>query len=317
MEQGLRRRRFTGFDEYIQSTQGVNHEAIQLTRGTLSLNSEALLTDGFTLTRLHFNRDALVRAARHEGWYGIIVDLTPKTWCGVVVAPGTLRAIAPRREMTTISHGTWGSISINVRRDILAGWSPRVADLLDHDRGVEQSRIDADNAALEQFTTWVDGLFREPAAVSADGEVSLWMTALRDRAGQLAMKMFGDSPSPFPVAVTERIARYDLVMAALEIIHRNDDGRLSVKDLTTALGIGSRALEYAFAMVVGHSPSQYLIAARLTRARGRLRAGNSVTTVAFDHQFENLSRFAHQYTRLFGELPSSTLRDAREAMRKN
>lgn len=320
MEQALSRRHFTGFDEYIELQQGVQTSCVQLTRGPLSLDCETLITDGFMLVRLNFDRDVLVRQARDEGWYGIILDLTPKKWCGIDIAPGSLRAVAPRRETTTISHGRWGTIAINVRRDVLAGWNPQVADMLDSDRGVERSQIDVDKTAMERFASWIDGLFWEPTTVCADGDVSLWMTALRERAGHFAMKMFGDDPAPCPVTMTQRIARYDLVIAALDIVHKHDDNRITVMELAMRLGVGVRALEYAFSSVVGLSPAQYLLAERLSRARGRLRDaalnGDSVTTVAFDHQFENLSRFAFQYTRLFGELPSSTLRSARDALHK-
>ncbi|TXL82373.1 AraC family transcriptional regulator [Vineibacter terrae] len=40
----------------------------------------------------------------------------------------------------------------------------------------------------------------------------------------------------------------------------------------------------------------------------------SITEIAFDYKFGNLSRFGAQYKRLFGERPSDTLRAARSAI---
>ena len=112
------------------------------------------------------------------------------------------------------------------------------------------------------------------------------------------------------------LARYDLALAALRLIHIEAERRITVGDLARELGVGMRAIEYAFDEVVGVSPGRYILADKLNRARHKLmtatKVHENVTTVAFDNRFNNLSRFAMQYARLFDERPSDTLRMARQ-----
>ena len=82
-----------------------------------------------------------------------------------------------------------------------------------------------------------------------------------------------------------------------------------------ALGVSRRWLQLSFNAVLQMSPLAYLRAVRLGCARRMLASGtagvqvkNAVEAFGFWH----LSRFSHDYRHLFGELPSETLRRARE-----
>lgn len=112
-----------------------------------------------------------------------------------------------------------------------------------------------------------------------------------------------------------RAVRDDLALAAIRLIRADDGERASATSIARHLGVTLRALEYAFSMSLGASPSQVILAVRLGRARADLLKPSSpsttVTRVAFAHNFANLSRFAQQYMRLFGERPSQTIRRAR------
>lgn len=87
----------------------------------------------------------------------------------------------------------------------------------------------------------------------------------------------------------------------------------SVGRLARTLGLSSRTLYRAVRRELGASPMALLRRARLAQARFRLASpepGATVSTVALDCGFTHLGRFASQYKRLFGELPSETLRRA-------
>jgi transcriptional regulator GlxA family with amidase domain len=72
---------------------------------------------------------------------------------------------------------------------------------------------------------------------------------------------------------------------------------------------GARTLDTAFQEVTGDSPMQFIKRRRLNAARHALSKGEteSVKSVALDHGFWHLGRFAHEYQNLFGERPSETL----------
>lgn len=86
---------------------------------------------------------------------------------------------------------------------------------------------------------------------------------------------------------------------------------VQVPDVSLALRVSRRELEYAFRAVFDQSPRDFLEALRLNAIRRALRRAESpVTQVALAHGVTHLSRFAANYRSLFGELPSSTCQRA-------
>jgi AraC-like DNA-binding protein len=222
--------------------------------------------------------------------------------------------IIPGHETTAVSHQPWDSICVTVRCETLAQWEPSLAGLLNWKGAPDHGVCAADRRAVAKFAAWTERLFSERWRTG--DEPALWESALRERLQGHLGAMLGGRPSSGRASSLQRVARYDVAMSACRIIHADPERRLTVRDVASQVGIGARAIEYAFKNVLGVTPEQYLLAVRLSLARHQLRrasATGSVTKVAFQHQFENLSRFASQYARLFGELPSETLRHARNS----
>ena len=86
----------------------------------------------------------------------------------------------------------------------------------------------------------------------------------------------------------------------------------TVSELCANVNVSRRTLEVAFQTIVGKSPLQFLTQRRLCRAYVDLKRAKDesirVTDVAFAHGFTELGRFANRYQKIFGELPSETLR---------
>lgn len=87
---------------------------------------------------------------------------------------------------------------------------------------------------------------------------------------------------------------------------------VTVSELCANVNVSRRTLEVAFQTIAGKSPLQFLTHRRLSRAYIDLkRAKNEsthVTEIACAHGFTELGRFASRYQKIFGELPSETLR---------
>jgi AraC family ethanolamine operon transcriptional activator len=85
-----------------------------------------------------------------------------------------------------------------------------------------------------------------------------------------------------------------------------------VSEAATQLGVPERTLRAAFQSCYGLSPVKYLRILSLHQARQLLLAScpdqNSVTQIALRVGIWELGRFARDYRKLFGELPSETLR---------
>jgi len=84
-----------------------------------------------------------------------------------------------------------------------------------------------------------------------------------------------------------------------------------VSELCEHQGVHRRTLHRAFHEVMGMGPIQYLRKRRLNeihRALLAARPSSTIATIARNHGFVELGRFAREYRRQFGELPSYTLR---------
>lgn len=102
--------------------------------------------------------------------------------------------------------------------------------------------------------------------------------------------------------------RADLVPKARELVATRLGEELTADDVAQALGVSYRVLHYAFRDALGVSPYRFLLTEKLHSARRQLKTANtSVTDALLAHGFSTPARFAQQYKRLFGELPSQTL----------
>ena len=106
--------------------------------------------------------------------------------------------------------------------------------------------------------------------------------------------------------------RHAEIMARFEdVLASQGDRRLSMSELTAAVGVPERTLRLCCAEFLGMSPTAYLRLRRLNLVRSALLHSNSrtetIATVARQHGFSELGRFAAAYRAVFGEAPSATL----------
>ena len=88
--------------------------------------------------------------------------------------------------------------------------------------------------------------------------------------------------------------------------------RLSLAEICAAVKVSKRSLQIDCARHLGMSPIRYLKSNRMRLARDELLRGNqqtlTVTEVALRYGFSEFGRFSATYRRMFGELPSQSLR---------
>ena len=92
------------------------------------------------------------------------------------------------------------------------------------------------------------------------------------------------------------------------------DQPIVLDDLAAAAGVRPRTLEAHFKLHLGTTPMSWVRRTRLARAHQQLLASRddaNVTEIANANGFTELGRFAAQYRRQFGELPSQTLKTSR------
>ena len=99
---------------------------------------------------------------------------------------------------------------------------------------------------------------------------------------------------------------------AVDHIIESDDPVTSIQELCSVANVSERTLEYAFRERLGQSPKTFTLTHRLNNVRKMLRHADAgadrIHEIAGYHGFFRSGRFASDYNRLFGELPSETLR---------
>lgn len=96
--------------------------------------------------------------------------------------------------------------------------------------------------------------------------------------------------------------------------------KITLADLANACGISQRALLTQFKRFLGVSPMAHLLRMRLASARAELQASDestSVSEVALRCGLTHVGRFAAEYRKAFGELPSATQRRDRGRVASN
>ena len=108
-----------------------------------------------------------------------------------------------------------------------------------------------------------------------------------------------------------RRTHYLIAQRAENFMRLNLRRYIYMHEICDAAGVSERALRYAFEDLFGTSPNRYLSMLRLCAAcRGLSMADSSrksVKAVALSCGLWDLSRFADNYRRVFGELPRDTL----------
>jgi AraC family ethanolamine operon transcriptional activator len=109
--------------------------------------------------------------------------------------------------------------------------------------------------------------------------------------------------------------RNRLVKKAEDYVTAHLDESIRMSRLCKEIGASARSLEYAFQAVYGMGAMRYLRTIRLNEVRKALMLADgtgtaTVTSTAMEWGFWHLGEFAAAYKRLFGEVPSDTLRVA-------
>ena len=101
------------------------------------------------------------------------------------------------------------------------------------------------------------------------------------------------------------------VAKAIELIRTRPEHPWTVATLAAEVAVSVRSLQAGFARSVGRSPMRYLRHVRLERVHQELAGAEpgqtTITQVAGRWGFTHLGRFAQEYRKTFGDLPSAFL----------
>ncbi|WP_279244906.1 helix-turn-helix domain-containing protein [Candidatus Litorirhabdus singularis] len=145
------------------------------------------------------------------------------------------------------------------------------------------------------------------ATISTMAKTAVWEELQADLP-LLLLKAWGSGEQSFYIHSSSRARA---LKRALEYIHATEGQVISISQLCQQACCSLSTLERAFREHFGVSPKQYLTAVRMCSVRNTLLDGaetRPIIDIAADQGFWHMSKFAADYRRLFGELPSQTRR---------
>jgi AraC-like DNA-binding protein len=173
------------------------------------------------------------------------------------------------------------------------------------------SRLDLRDPAAASFARYATFLWSEigrrspfldspRAVVEIENTLASLLSLAVDRAAET-----GDKP--------EHQHYYTVCLKRAEdYLHAHMTESLSLADLAKAVGISGRTLNRAFKKQHGIGPMHFLKARRLELVQRALLAADpksaTITEIALHHGLFHPAQFAADYRKMFGELPSETLR---------
>ena len=297
---------------------GFSYDAIQVSSGQLRLTGDILQFKDLSFSDLSSSHGVVGVSALDPGWHCFCVMRNPFIHCGIDVPAGHLISFSPERDYHYITGDNAKSFDITVHESLLQDQGLQLPDPRER---TPESTVFPISATilreLEMISTvsfgpgniFESGLFSGPLALAMRENLLNLLSRILSERNYLKI----DQPS------IKKIARFDLVMAAMDLIEIGDYDSMTVESIANALGVTPRAIQYAFRNSGLGGPAQYILARKLNQARLDLsavdRSDISVTQAAMDNGFTNLGRFSDYYRKLFGELPSQTLRNATEQTR--
>ena len=240
--------------------------------------------------------------------FSILKAKRPAVWSGMHVPPSSLAVIRSGSEHWCHLPAGWDCYEFIITEDLIRRLELFPPSFFEATTNIERAFVPLLEPLTGEFLRRMDSFFRQGRVAQGTRmspvQCSSFFDVILD--GLLRVVDAGVAARDGG-RVLRSTRRVDLLHRGTELVASRLTGEFSAEEMARTLGVSYRVLNYAFQDGLGVSPYQYILANKLHAVRRRLLSTDlSVTEASVAHGFHNLSRFAHQYRRLFGELPSDT-----------
>jgi len=236
---------------------------------------------------------------------GLLTSTPPGSrWCEIDLEPGLMLLYGPGTEHSAVDPAGLGYIALSVTVDHLAAAAEAAEFVLPNPWRGHVEVMQPTNRTVHLAS--VLGSVSDPRADANDERYLERGDAVHALAKALSEVPSGRDGGDRPGSMNNR----RITNACIEYVDMVG-GMPSIAELCGVAHVSERRLRKAFVDTFGIPPSQYFRLRGLNRVRRQLtteRNGLTVGATALDAGFGNLGRFANEYSRVFGELPSETLR---------
>jgi AraC-like DNA-binding protein len=308
----VRQTNFTGFEALQDAVQDSRSEVVQLGRGLMSGTiTQVALGSPFGMSNGFFSNGVRLRGVLSKNRWVIsmlIETAGPASARQHKVTTGDLIITAPGQERYSIYQGSTRYSATLVSREELAAFLAGQPGALDSPVWRQPATVrttDPVTAASNiRLLSALSALLSESGPRLSDQAAEFYKRNILEllTATALDASRYRGRRLRSVVKLVAEVDHY-LVEAGSRPIH--------ISELCEAFDVGRRTLHRAFIDVLGMPPITFLRHKRLGDVHSALLLGGPelfIKDVAIEHGFLDLSRFAAEYRRQFGERPSETQR---------
>jgi AraC family ethanolamine operon transcriptional activator len=303
---------FTDLDEFLATVRGWNLDWTQLKSGRFRGELLQLAFGDFLFTHGRFNLPFRQRDRAPKGlWtFALMTDMSsPALWRNREIADETVMILPPDSEGDVVSRPGYDVYTLSFTEKVLSDTS-RIAGLRDPQALTKGGRsLVCDRQKLRGLCRKTFQIINELAktpSISLNSRLGHYMEFEISRRLLYALASSRPAAPPPPARLRDRA-----VSRAVAFIEENPEEPITLRDLCSVTGASERTLRYGFLERYGVSPKAYLLGFRLNGVRRDLRradpASVKVIDIANNWGFWHMGKFAADYRKLFGELPSQTM----------
>ena len=313
------KRSFDLYEQFSESVNGWDLDFRQLGRNREPFKLEEFVTGRILYRRASFDcpfhqlggsysQAGFRTFALHTG------KCTGFHWCGQAVTRGSLIIFPAGSEFESITHPGFDVFTLSVSDELLERTAQLhclrpLSDLLGTGRKVCNGSPDV----VSKIRSLLHALSASVAYWSAEGsgpQRGAQVSALEENLADLILQCLAQGQ--LKSANTKLSKRMTALVTALDVIENTPVGLLHLPSVLAQVDVSRRTLEHAFQDRFDISPAAYIKVLRLKALNKALLCGDNkestVGGVCRNHGFHHLGQLANDYSKLYGELPSVTLR---------
>lgn len=304
------------FLEHIQVQMQV--DSTQLDTGPIRITSQMMMLGDIAIFRFATSKAMFDRynlpAGRTLFSFTPPLGEQPCIWCGIPAPPDSIGIIHPGREYSCYDPSGFDVIEVMIPDNWLVQNETVPERTWQKTREPEQAIFPLCRPRGLRFRDKLYSLFNSRPMLDTlrhDRELS---TLFREWVlEELISALAASWQAPVNRRKMRSKSRFDILQAAIEVIENQIEEPLSTKALASKVGASPRVLQYAFQETLEITPMKYILNRKLHAARSDLKRSGAdvrsqVTRIAMLYGMCHLGRFSTNYKQLFGESPSSTLK---------
>ena len=312
-------RNFGDIDELEENLQGWNLSLTQLDRGPFSgkllqVSGEEFQFNSFNISCRHEQRGSPPPGFKT---FGILSPTSPPiTFQNRQLDQKGIGVFSSEKEVDVQAPPGWEAFGLSFTEDLLVSVSQRMGLPPWEDMLAQKDFAVCHPEVLFRLKSWLQSVRQQ---VSPGSGHPLSKHFMEQVVFELPRRFLNTMASSYHITFRQPLRKRDRAIKKIkEFLAEFPNRPPTIADLCEVAQVSERTLEYAFQDRYGVTPNIYLRFYRINGAHKVLRAADSasttVTKVATDWGFWHFGRFASHYRKLFGQLPSYTLKKSRPGL---